>query len=168
MINDPALMALIQARRQYNARDPGSIITRGPDPVGPPIPVDPPPVAPPQPSAADRAVNRGALMQNYMRTMGLTPMRYGQGDVRTGNMSLGSDNAGVKPAGSQVFPAAPPPVSTAPVGTGDGPVKPPYVPRGPNAPPPGYVPPPADVGGKDPAEVDPYAKRGNTRRFGAI
>ena len=60
MINDPSVMAILQARRQYNARNPNSIITanKGGGQTDPPE-SDPPQVQPPAvPSPADRAAAR--------------------------------------------------------------------------------------------------------------
>jgi hypothetical protein len=115
MINDPSVLAIIQARRQYNARDPNSIITA---PKGNAGQTDPPepgggnlaPVQPPPASPADRAAARQTMMNNYMQRMGLQGYRYGAGNVRTGNIPRGGSNG----AGYQALVPGALPVNGAP------------------------------------------------------
>lgn len=106
-------MAILQARRQYNARNPNGI-TRI-DPVKPP-PIDPhepvPVVQPPvRPAPVDRAMARQNAMNNYMQRMGMQGYRYGAGNVRTGNTSVGGATA---PGYTALTPGAPPVAATTP------------------------------------------------------
>ena len=167
MINDPSVMAIIQARRNFNARDPSGITTVKNDP-GQTDPAEPggnqtPVQPPPQVSPADRAIARQNMMNNYMQRMGLQGYRYGAGNVRTGNIPRGgSDGAGYQ----SLVPGALPVTGTPPVSggtltpqtlaSGNGPPSPPPAGFGPVAAPPPTYP----VGTAPPP--------GGGRQFGAI
>jgi len=90
MINDPGLMALLQARRNYSTRAPAAP-NIGTDPMEPPDPVvTPPPAAVPAPPPEAKSLARAQRMRAYMQANGMQPMTYGANNRRTGNLPIGS------------------------------------------------------------------------------